>query len=193
MISPQFEINTEETNKLLLVGRDPGTQEIRQGRPFVGPAGQLLNDCLDEAGLQRDNLNIINVCATQPPNNLFFLHTDADIYDGLDYLDVMLSDLSPSCVVALGNEACWATIPEWPSSKAAHGGIRTASGIEDRRGYFWEGKLGHKVISTVHPSFALRSWVPWRMLLALDLQRAREHEKVPLGVLRPTREVEVVV
>jgi len=53
MMTPQFEINTEELGQMLLIGRDPGTQEIRQGRPFCGPAGELLNDCLDEAGLLR--------------------------------------------------------------------------------------------------------------------------------------------
>ena len=192
MVTPQFEINTEEPGHIMLIGRDPGTQEMRQGRPFCGPAGELLNNCLDEAGLRRDQLNIINLVAVQPPNNLFHLHKQSDIDAGLYYLDDMLTDLSPSCVVAMGNEACWATIPDWPSSKGAAGGIRTSSGIEDRRGYFWEGKLGHKVISTVHPAAALRSWVPWRMLLALDFQRAREHELIPLEELRPTREVEVV-
>ena len=57
------------TSKVLLVGEALGEQEAEQGRPFVGPAGKILGDCLDRAGLSRDQFWVANTIWCLPPNN----------------------------------------------------------------------------------------------------------------------------
>jgi len=54
---------------LMFVGEAPGAEEDRQGLPFVGRAGQLLNQLLEEIGLSREDVFICNVLKSRPPNN----------------------------------------------------------------------------------------------------------------------------
>jgi DNA polymerase len=56
-------------NGLVLVGEAPGKEEVRQGHPFVGRSGQLLNDLLAEAGIDRARCLVANVFRLQPPGN----------------------------------------------------------------------------------------------------------------------------
>src|SRR5947209_5798825 len=55
--------------KLLLVGEAPGRQEDKQGRPFVGPAGKMLDELLDKAGLARGDVYLTNIIKCHPPKN----------------------------------------------------------------------------------------------------------------------------
>ena len=55
--------------EILFVGEGPGFHEDAQGRPFVGPAGQLLNEMLERAGLKREDVYITNVVKHRPPGN----------------------------------------------------------------------------------------------------------------------------
>ena len=55
------EINKPDRGGILIVGRDPGADEVKVGRPFVGLAGKLLTDALGDAGLDRGQLNLTNV------------------------------------------------------------------------------------------------------------------------------------
>ncbi len=55
--------------RVMLIGEGPGYHEDRQGRPFVGPSGQFLNDLLALAGLRRDEVYIANVVKCRPPQN----------------------------------------------------------------------------------------------------------------------------
>ena len=59
----------KQTADLLVIGEAPGADEDRQGEPFVGKAGQLLNNMLLSIGLQRDNIYIANILKCRPPNN----------------------------------------------------------------------------------------------------------------------------
>jgi DNA polymerase len=54
---------------LMFIGEAPGREEDRQGKPFVGRAGQLLNRILEAVGLQRDDVFITNIVKIRPPNN----------------------------------------------------------------------------------------------------------------------------
>ena len=162
---------------------------MRQGRPFVGPAGQLLDACLQEAGIDRSEINIANIVGVQPRANEFKAHSEETIAFGRILLMRTVKELQPSLIVTFGNEAAHTFVEGWPT-RGGHG-VKYATGIEARRGYFWIWE-GVKVLTTVHPSFALRSWTPWRILLKYDLERAREHEAVPVEELRPKREVIVV-
>jgi DNA polymerase len=182
------EINQPGRGGILIVGRDPGADEVKVGRPFVGLAGKVLADALGDAGLDRDELNLTNVVPIQPPNNVFAAHKVSDITLGRSLLDKTIKDLAPKLIITCGNEASYACIPKWPSR---HGTIATATGIEDRRGYIFEGRHGHKVLPIIHPAATLRSWVPWRILTTVDLTKAKKEAQYA-EIRRPTRKCTVV-
>ena len=178
----------------MLVGRDPGDQEVRQGKPFVGPAGALLERCMGLAGLRRKDVSITNVVGVQPPKNVFQLHSRSDVERGISELHRLIREQRPNLVVALGNEASYALTGDWP---ARGGTIYTASGIQERRGYFWwNEELDTKILTTLHPSGILRgegygNAAVNQMLLTYDLERAREQGRTA-RLVRPKREVAVV-
>lgn len=178
--------------RILLVGRDPGEQEMRQGRPFVGPAGDLLNECLGQAGFRREDVNITNVVAEQPPGNVFARHSPAAVSAGISALHCLIRNTGPDIVVCLGNEAAWALIPDWPSTSGTAFG---AYGITERRGYWWLAESGTPVIATLHPAGILRSQGHGagaidQMLLTYDLEEARK--VLAQGFKRPERAVSVI-
>jgi len=184
------EIN-DENARILVVGRDYGREESRAGRPFVGPSGQLLNQCLVQAGLTRAEVNVSNVVNEQPPGNKFGAHRTGVVDAGVRSAIDLVRSLRPNLVVALGNEASFMLVVGWPSRGES---IFTASGIEDRRGYIWRGRDefgGVKVLTTIHPAAALRQWVPWTTLLTRDLGRAKD-ESISSKISRPIRRVRII-
>lgn len=191
--SVPYEINGGQ-DAICIVGRDPGAEEVRAGRPFVGKAGRLLDDCLAEAGILRADINILNTVREKPPGNVFAAHPRALIEAEIAHLHATLRTLLPKVIVALGNEACHALVPEWPDGRSGRdlvhrGDIKGAQDIEARRGYVFDSPFA-PVVATVHPAFVARTWTPWRVLLSYDLQRAKEVERN--GLVRPTRNVEIV-
>lgn len=86
---------------------------------------------------------------------------------------------SPNIVVAMGDDAARACIPSWNLSATK------------ARGYLFEGIAGTKVLVTVHPEQARKSWVPFRVLLNYDFQRAKDESRTPV-LDRPERNVSVV-
>ena len=164
------EINQPEPGHVLLVGRDPGEDEEREGRPFIGRAGELLDAVLGQVGFRRRDVNIANVCGWRPPGNDFKAHTRERVLEGVEQLRLLRQRLRPSLTITLGNEAAYACLgDQWPT---AGRGIFGAKGIEDRRGYFWDVSDG-SVLTTLHPAGVLRKQVPGRYLLGMDLRRAR--------------------
>lgn len=89
-----------ESPDIVFIGEAPGWQEDQQGRPFVGPAGQLLNQLLASAGLRREEVYICNVVKCRPPNNRDPLPTE--IASCKPWLDSQLEALKPKVVVTLG-------------------------------------------------------------------------------------------
>jgi DNA polymerase len=88
---------------LMFVGEAPGAEEDRQGLPFVGRAGQLLNDLLVEIGLSREDVFICNVLKSRPPNNRDPL--PAEIAACEPYLWEQVRLIEPRVVCTLGNFA----------------------------------------------------------------------------------------
>lgn len=127
--------------RLLLVGEAPGLQEDRQGLPFVGPSGQLLERLLAEIGLQRDDVYICNVVKCRPPANR--PPQPLEIGACRSWLDTQLRLVSPAVVLTLGNVA-------------AHALLATSTGITRLRGrsYPFEGR---DLVPTFHPAAALRA------------------------------------
>lgn len=161
------EINVKEPGAILVVGRDPGEQEVAQGRPFVGPSGRELERLLAEAGLPRSSVNIANVVRYRPPHNDFKQHDPRVVEAELERLYKLIEELKPSVILALGDEASYALVPGWPSSGK---GIFGAKGITERRGFFWRTPRG-LVFSSLHPAGVLRQPVPGYFLLKSDFRK----------------------
>ena len=126
---------------LMFVGEGPGEQEDRQGLPFVGRSGQLLDRLvLEEMGLTRADLYIANTIKCRPPGNRDPLPDE--IESCWPYLDKQLEIIDPRVVVTLGNFA----------TKLLLG---TTEGISRLRGRTYPYRSGY-LVPTFHPSAALR-------------------------------------
>jgi uracil-DNA glycosylase len=88
---------------LMFIGEGPGYHEDRQGAPFVGAAGQLLNRMLNEIGLSREDVYIANCVKCRPPNNRDPLPDELDACT--PYLREQIKLVDPHVVVTLGNFA----------------------------------------------------------------------------------------
>lgn len=86
--------------ELVFIGEAPGFQEDRTGRPFVGPAGQLLEDMLKSVGMKRSDVFICNVVKHRPPNNRDPL--PAEIEACRPWLEQQLALLDPLVICTLG-------------------------------------------------------------------------------------------
>ncbi len=87
-------------SEVMFIGEAPGLNEDRQGRPFVGQAGQFLDELLAAAGLQRSGVYICNVLKCRPPNNRDPL--PGEIEACRDYLDEQIALIDPLLIVTLG-------------------------------------------------------------------------------------------
>ena len=91
------------TAAIMLVGEAPGASEDKQGRPFVGRSGKLLDELLAAAGLGRDQVYITNVVKARPPGNR---DPKADeVAHHMPWLEAQLALIQPSLVVPLGRHA----------------------------------------------------------------------------------------
>jgi uracil-DNA glycosylase len=86
--------------KVLFIGEGPGFHEDRQGRPFIGPAGQFLEELLESINLRRSEVFITNVVKCRPPNNRDPLPEEIAACN--DYLDRQIAALKPRVIVTLG-------------------------------------------------------------------------------------------
>lgn len=86
--------------KILFIGEGPGFHEDKQGRPFVGPAGQFLDELLASINLKRSDVFITNVVKCRPPNNRDPLPEEIAACN--DYLNRQIEALKPHVIVTLG-------------------------------------------------------------------------------------------
>lgn len=175
---------------IVFVGRDPGAMEAAAEAPFVGQAGTVLMTAIAAAGHQRTDASYALVVGTRAPKGEWSQHRPADVAVGAERLQALLRELKPNVVVACGNEAAFACVPEWPSRYGK--GIMQATDIEKRRGYLWEGHHGGKVLTTLNPSAVIRdaSGIS-EMLFTHDVEKAFQEAKSP-EMRRPIRVVDVV-
>jgi len=100
----------DETADVMIVGEAPGGSEDKQGRPFVGRAGRLLDQLLAEAGLDRERVYITNVVKARPPGNR---DPRADeVAHCMPWLEEELALVAPRLVVPLGRHALRHFAPE---------------------------------------------------------------------------------
>ena len=125
---------------ILFVGEGPGEQEDLQGVPFVGPAGQLLDDMLSIIDLDRTKCYIANIVKCRPPRNRDPLETEQEACIG--YLQEQIRLINPKIIVCLGRIAAKALIREDYRITREHG--------------TWTQKDGVWMTAMYHPSALLR-------------------------------------
>ncbi len=86
--------------KILFIGEGPGFHEDKQGRPFVGPAGQFLDELLSSIQLKRSDVFITNVVKCRPPGNRDPLPNEIEACS--TYLDRQIAAINPQVIVTLG-------------------------------------------------------------------------------------------
>jgi uracil-DNA glycosylase family 4 len=86
--------------RVMFIGEGPGFHEDKQGRPFVGPAGQFLEELLASINLKRADVFITNVVKCRPPGNRDPLPAEIDACNG--YLDRQIAAINPQVIVTLG-------------------------------------------------------------------------------------------
>jgi uracil-DNA glycosylase family 4 len=106
---------------VLLVGEGPGAREDATGRPFVGPAGQLLNELLETLGWAREDVFIANVVKCRPPGNRD--PEPEEIAACGSYLDRQEDALDPAVIVTLGRHSLQRYLPGARIS-SVHGQLR---------------------------------------------------------------------
>ena len=129
-----------EGAEVMLVGEGPGEQEDRKGLPFVGPAGQLLDQMLQMIDLDRTKVYIANTVKCRPPGNRDPLNIEMDACR--PWLDRQIALVDPKIIVCLGRIAAKELIDENFRITWEHGQ--------------WFNVGGRRVMATYHPSALLR-------------------------------------
>lgn len=181
------------TRKIMLVGEAYGEQEEREGMPFVGPSGKLLNAFLSAQGIVRSECHITNVFNFRPPDNNLVAHVCGprataipalaaletskwvrlEFYPELQRLWREVHEVNPNVVVALGSVATWALLGDPRITR--HRG-------SPAQGHF----TPHKVLPTYHPAAVLRNY-KLRPIVFADFAKIRRESEYP-EVRRPERE-----
>lgn len=147
--------------RIVFVGEAPGAEEDRQGRPFVGPSGRLLDRMLSSIGLDENAVLITNTVFWRPPGNR--APSQSETAACQPFLRRLLDIVDPQIVVALGG----------PASKVLLG---RAEGVTKLRGRWFSLQtmgLAHpaQATATFHPAYLLRSPVQkryaWRDMLSI--------------------------
>lgn len=127
--------------RLVFVGEGPGEEEDKQGRPFVGRAGQLLTKIISAMGLKRSDVYIANVVKSRPPGNR--TPEPDEIGACIPFLFKQIRAIDPEVIICLGNTA-------------AQSVLKTKAKLGDLRGKFHSyGRA--KLLVTYHPAALLRN------------------------------------
>jgi DNA polymerase len=145
--------------RLMVIGEAPGAEEDRQGEPFVGRAGQLLNSMLRAAGFERPQVYIANILKCRPPQNR---DPDTEETDRcLPYLLRQIELVNPAVILCLGRIAAQRLLERDDTIARMRGRIH---------------RLGQRpVVVTYHPAYLLRS--------PTEKRKSWEDLKLAIGVL----------
>jgi DNA polymerase len=125
---------------LMFIGEAPGADEDIQGEPFVGRAGQLLNNMIKAMGLRRENVYIANIIKCRPPNNRTPERDECETCS--PFLMRQIEAIKPKAIVALG-------------AVAAKTLLAINAPMSEFRGHWYDFR-GTKLAVTYHPAFLLR-------------------------------------
>ncbi|HEX9596880.1 MAG TPA: uracil-DNA glycosylase [Anaerolineales bacterium] len=124
--------------ELMFIGEGPGFHENEQGRPFVGPAGQFLEELLAGIGLQRQQVFITNVVKCRPPANRD--PQFEELQSCSDYLELQVQAISPKVIITLGRFSLARFLPNAKISEMHGQAVRVR---------------GRLVVPMYHPAAAL--------------------------------------
>lgn len=129
--------------RVLVIGEAPGVDEDRQGEPFVGRAGQLLNRMLQAAGFPREQVYIANVLKCRPPNNRDPHREEAERCE--PFLMRQIALIAPGVILSVGRIS-------------AQNLLKTDAPVGRLRGrVHYLGETGIPLVVTYHPAYLLRS------------------------------------
>ena len=134
---------------IMMIGEQPGDQEDKQGRPFVGPAGKVLDKALDEAGIDRSEVYVTNAVKhfKWEPRGKLRIHkkpTMKEINACRPWLDAEMETVKPRLIVALGATAAQGLLGSSFRVTEDHGKVQKLIGMPP-------------IIATLHPSAILRA------------------------------------
>jgi uracil-DNA glycosylase family protein len=134
---------------IMMIGEQPGDSEDKEGRPFVGPAGRLLDQCLEEAGIDRRNVYVTNTVKhfKWEPRGKIRIHKKPsmkEIHACRPWLEAELEAVKPKLIVCLGAVASQSLLGSGLKIAKDHGEIRQVEGLPP-------------IIATLHPSAILRA------------------------------------
>jgi uracil-DNA glycosylase len=174
---------------IMFVGEAPGAMEEKLGKPFIGPAGNVLTEMLLKSGIDPEDCFYTNLCKYRPPKNELIEWAkwgvpNEQVTEGLEELSEEIERVNPNVIVPLGN---------WPlhffySTKIAKEGYPT--GISEYRGYVLESRKlgrGRKIIPSFHPSYYLRGKSGEAGLGIFDFGKVRQ-ESLSSGIVRQERQ-----
>jgi DNA polymerase len=137
-----FGVGNEEAD-ILLLGEAPGAEEDRQGIPFVGQSGRLLDKILASVGLDRTKVYITNILPWRPPGNRTPTNQEIELFR--PYVLKHIALVNPKVIICLGGTA----------TKAL---LQTSVGIVQLRGRWTKvDAITAEIIPTFHPAYLLRS------------------------------------
>jgi uracil-DNA glycosylase len=148
---------------LMFIGEAPGEEEDRTGRPFVGRAGQKLEEIIAAMGFSREGVYIANVLKSRPPENRTPLPHEVEVC--APFLAEQIRIIRPRVIIALGGPAA-----KWL--------LKTDIGITRLRGQwgqYEDGDLRIPVMPTFHPAYLLRNYTTdTRQKVWSDMQQANQ-------------------
>lgn len=152
--------------EIMFVGEAPGAEEDRQGRPFVGPSGQLLDKILAGGmGLTRDQVYIANILKCRPPSNRD--PYPAEIDECTPYLEEQIALIQPQLLIALGRFAAQHLLQSDLSLGKLRGKVHSRP------------QGGPPVLVTYHPAYLLRNQADKRACWE-DIQLGLRHLGRPI-------------
>ena len=136
------------SSRLAIVGEAPGKREVEEGRPFVGNAGKLLDELLEEAGIDRSKVYVTNVVKVRPTKEDGGRLQNrppraGEVREGVEILREELDLIKPEALVLLG------TTP----AKAL---LKKSFTLKSERGRLLDSELGLPALATYHPAYLLR-------------------------------------
>jgi uracil-DNA glycosylase len=163
--------------RVMLVGEQPGDKEDLAGRPFVGPAGRLLDEALAEAGIDRDEAYVTNAVKhfkwePRGPRRIHAKPNAREVAACRPWLDAELAAVQPEVLVLLGATAAQALLGR---------GFR----VTQSRGQLLSPEYGVPTLATIHPSAILRQRV--REDRQRELAALVDDLRVAASALQPVR------
>jgi uracil-DNA glycosylase len=134
---------------IMMIGEQPGDSEDKEGRPFVGPAGQLLDKCMEEVGIDRRDVYVTNTVKhfKWEPRGKLRIHKKPsmkEIHACRPWLEAELETVKPKLIVCLGAVASQSLLGSSLKITKVHGKVQQVEGLPP-------------IIATLHPSAILRA------------------------------------